>query len=67
MRQIYRKTHMQKCDFNKDILQIYWNYSAVYVLPFKFTEYFHSTFPGEHLWRLLLYSSLFLKAWFCFV
>ena len=26
--QIYKKTHMPKCDFNNFALQLYWNYTS---------------------------------------
>ena len=50
MRQIYRKTHMPKCDFNKVALQFYWNCTSAWVFSCKFAAYFQNTFPQEHLW-----------------
>ena len=39
MHQIYRRTPMPKCDFNK-----------VALLSYKFAAYFQNTFSKEHLW-----------------
>ena len=48
--QIYKKTHMPKCDFNKFALQLYWNYTSAWVFSCKFAAYFQNTFYTEHLW-----------------
>ena len=50
MQQIYRRTPMPKCDFNKVALQVYWNHTLAWVLSSKFATYFQSTFSFEHLW-----------------
>ena len=43
MQQIYRRTLMQKCDFNKVALQLYWNRTSGWVSSRSFTEYFQHT------------------------
>ena len=50
MQQIYRRTPMPKCDCNKVALQLYWNHTSAWVLPFKFAPFFQNTFSWEHLW-----------------
>ena len=49
MQQIYRRTPMPKCDFNKVALQLYWNYTSAWLFSCKFLVYFQNTFG-----RLLL-------------
>ena len=49
MQQIYRRTPMPKCDFNKVALQLYWNYTSAWLSSCKFLVYFQNTFG-----RLLL-------------
>ena len=44
MQQVYRRTPMPKCDFNKVSLQLYWNYTSAWVLSCKFAAYFQNTF-----------------------
>ena len=51
MLQIYRRTPIPECDFNKVALQLYWNHTSAWVLSCKFTTYFQKTFLLEHLWR----------------
>ena len=36
MHQIYRRTAMPRCDFNKVALQLYWNYTSAWVFSCKF-------------------------------
>ena len=50
MQQIYRRTPMPKCNFNKIALQLYWNHASARVLSYKFVAYFQNTFSQEHLW-----------------
>ena len=52
MQQIYRRTPMPKCDFNKVALQVNWNRTSVWVTSCKFAAYFRNTFTLEHLWML---------------
>ena len=53
MQQIYRRTSMHKCDFNKDAKWLYWNHTLAWVFPCKFAAYFQNTFfiktPSEWL------------------
>ena len=58
MRQIYRRTPMPKCDFNKVVLQLYENYTLVWVLSCKFAAYFQNTNSGGLL--LTAAKTLFL-------
>ena len=44
IQQIYRRTPMPKCDFNKVALQLYWNHTSGWVISCKFTAYFQNTF-----------------------
>ena len=44
MQQIYRRTPMSKCDFNKVVLQLYWNYTSACVLFCKFAAHILNTF-----------------------
>ena len=50
MQQIYRRTPMPKCNFNKVALQLYWNRTSVWVFSCKFAAYFQNTFFQEQLW-----------------
>ena len=43
MQQIYRRTPMPKCDFNKIALQLYWNHTLALVFSCKFAVYFQNT------------------------
>ena len=44
MLQIYWRTPIPKCDFNKVSMQLYWNCSSAWVFPCKFAAYFQNTF-----------------------
>ena len=44
MQQIYRRTPMPKCDFNRFAKQLYWNHTSAWALSFKFAAYFQNTF-----------------------
>ena len=44
MQQIYRRTPIPKCNFNKVALQLYWNRTLAWVFSCKFAGYFRSTF-----------------------
>ena len=54
MQQIYRRTSIFKYeyDFNKVVLQKYWNCTLAWVFFCKFAAYFQNTFFWEHLWRV---------------
>ena len=43
MQQIYRRTPMQKCDFSKVALQLYWNHTSAWVFSRIFAAYFQNT------------------------
>ena len=44
MQQIYRRTPMPKCDFNKVALQLYWNRTSTWVFSCNFASYLQCTF-----------------------
>ena len=44
MQQIYRRTPMQKYDFNKFVLQFYWYHTLAWVLSSKCAAYFQNIF-----------------------
>ena len=43
VQQIYRRTLIPKCDFNKVAQQLYWNHTSVWVFFCKFVAYFQNT------------------------
>ena len=49
MQQIYRRTSMPKCDFNKVAKQLNWNHFWAWVFSCKFAAYFQNTFSKKHL------------------
>ena len=50
MQQIYRRTPMLKCDFNKVARQLYCNRTLTLLFPCTFAAYFQNTFFQEHFW-----------------
>ena len=44
MQQIYRRTPMSRCDFNKGALQFFLNRTSAWVFFGKFVAYFQNTF-----------------------
>ena len=71
MQQIYRRTPMPKCDFNKVAKQLYWNHPSAWVFSYKFAAYLQNTFSQELLWGTASvnsnqffrsYATFFLKA-----
>ena len=44
MQQIYWRTPMPKCGFNKVAKQLYWNHTSAWVFSCKFAAYFQNTF-----------------------
>ena len=44
MQEIYRRTPMPKCDFNKVAKQLYWNHTLTWVFYYKFAAYFQGIF-----------------------
>ena len=58
MQQIYRRTPMAKCDFNKVTLQLYWNHTITWVFSCKFATYFQKLFNKNISgWMLLQIAS----------
>ena len=49
MQQIYRRTPMPQCNFNKIAKQLFWNRTLPWVLSCKFAAFFRTFFPGTHL------------------
>ena len=49
IKQIYRRTPMPKCGFNKVARKLYWNRTLAWVFFCKFTAYFQNTFSYEDL------------------
>ena len=60
MQEIYRRTPMLKCDFNKVAKQVYWNGTLAWVFCCKFAGYFQNNFFQEHLWRAASVRWMFL-------
>ena len=50
MHQMYSRTSMPKCDFNKVAKQLYWNDISTWMLSCKFAAYFQKTASWEHFW-----------------
>ena len=50
MLQIYKRTILPEGDFNKVVLQLYWNHTSAWVFSCKFAAYFQNIFSEEHLW-----------------
>ena len=50
MQLIYRRTPMQKCDFNKLAKQLYGNHTLTQMFTCKFAEYLQNNFFKENLW-----------------
>ena len=54
MHQIYRRTPMSKCDFNKVTKQIHWNRISAWQFSSKFAAYLRKPFPDNTYEQLLL-------------
>ena len=66
IQQIYRRSPMLKCDFNKVAKQLNWNRILAWVFSCKFVTYFQKNFSKEQLWRAASSSELSLQAgWHC--
>ena len=76
MLQVYRRTSIPKCGFNKVAKQLYWNHALGWVFSCNLAAYFHNVFSQKHLWRtvsamlltslkILLKGSAFSKARGC--
>ena len=48
LQQIYRGTPKLKCNFNKVVSQLYWNYTSIWVFSCKLVAYFQNSFLKEH-------------------
>ena len=59
MQQIYRRTLMPKCDFNKVTNQLYWNQTSGWVFSCKFAAYFQNNVSKKPLWKA---ASVYLKS-----
>ena len=66
MQQIYRRTPMPKCDFNKVAKQLYWNHTSAWLFSCKISPYFQNNFSEEYLWVpasvLFTLASVFLDS-----
>ena len=54
IQQIYRRTPMPKCDFNKVAKRLYWNRTSAWVFSCKFAYIFRTPFPRSTYGWLLL-------------
>ena len=55
MQQMYRRTPMPKCDFNKVAKQLYWNHTSAWVFSCRFAAYFQNNyFPKNTCGPLIL-------------
>ena len=61
MQQIYRKTLITKCNFNKVAKQFYWARTLAWVFSCKLAVYFQSFFSEEHFWTAALYIEVSYK------
>ena len=52
---------MARCDFNKAILQVYWNLSLPWVFCCEFAAYFENTLSQEPVWRAASISCNFTE------
>ena len=54
MQQMYRRTPLPKCDFNKVAKRLYWNHTLAWVFSCKFAACFENTFSKNTSGWLLL-------------
>ena len=68
MQQIYSRTPMQKCDFNKVTKQLYWSHTSAWMFSCKFAAYFRTPFPentsGSCFWTYRLVECCLLIFFF---
>ena len=71
MQQIYKRTPIPNCDFNKVAKQLYWNHTSKSVFSYKFNAYSQKTISEERLRRAAseifspeVYRSNYIKKWF---
>ena len=55
MQQIYSRTSMLKCDFNRVAKQLYWNHTSAWVFSCKFAVFLRTLFSKNTYGGLLLY------------
>ena len=64
MQQIYRRTPMPKCDFNKIAFDLYWNHTSSWVFSRKYAAYIQKPlegcFWGDKI-ELVIWSALIYK------
>ena len=60
MQQIYRRTPIRKCNFDKVAKQLYWNRTSTSVFSCKFVTYFQITFSEKDRWMA---ASVRQKPW----
>ena len=60
MQQIYKRTPMTKCDFNKVAKSLYWNRTSAWVSPVNLPPIFRTPFPRNTSGWLRLCSTLWL-------
>ena len=65
MQQIYRRTFMLKCDFNKVPLQVYWNHTSAWVWcsPVNLLHIFRTSFLKNTSELLLLWPLPYYPKW----
>ena len=63
MQQMYWRTPMSKCDFNKVALQLYWNHTSAWVFSCKFVAYFQNTFTSEDITAMVGISAITQLFW----
>ena len=61
MQQIYRRTPMPQCNFNKIAKQLYWNRTSPWVLSCKFAAFFRTLFPRNTSGWLLSFADVFFE------
>ena len=56
MHELYRRTTMTKCDFNKIALQLYWNHTSTWVFSYTVADNWHMIF--------FLFYFVYFLSWF---
>ena len=64
MQQIYRRAPMLKCDFNKVVLELYWNHTSAWMFSCKFCciflEHLFLRTPQEGCFYILYYFQIMM-------
>ena len=63
MQEIYRKTLVLKCNFNKVAKQFYWNNTLTWAFSCKFTAYFQNILSEDHLRMVISELQFNTRAW----